>query len=165
MAGRTISFFRPLNVPMRTRLKRINGRAICRRTLTNCRCASPSRTTRFIRHANYSSLTITVNGRRKICASRPRLGFRIIGHMHSTISIPLILRNTSKVDSTSVGATVSLNVTGVGVRARLYRTTVITIGRGRSRPFLRLRHRMHGTMGRQTLRGVGLFNSSNGTRW
>lgn len=119
-----------------------------------------------MRHAKYSSLTITINGMRNICSTRPGVEFSVVRRMRGRMDMPLMLRKTSKVNSRSVGGTVGYNVTGVGVRARLYRTTVRTVGRRGSRPFLTMRHTIERTIGRHTVCGVGLFNSSKETsRW
>lgn len=127
---RIAAFYRHFSIDIRTRLKHLNNRRsslqISRGSST---CASPTTTTRFIRHARVSSLTMTVNATRNLCTRRPQLSFIQLRRVHRQIRVPLILRNTSNLSRRSIRRYVHHNVYGIGITARLGVTFTSTLGK------------------------------------
>lgn len=135
-ARRTISFYGSCNMPIRTRLKTVlNGRSS--RIDRTSYGARPRGIGAFIRHANYSVLTISVNGIRNL-SSVPQVSVPLLGHVTRIDPIPLIVRNNSNVTPRVLHDFIGCHITGIGVTDSLHGTFVATIngtcigGRGRT---------------------------------
>lgn len=118
LATRIIHLTRTIKISIRNRLKAVKrAKASMRNNISRIACASPTRTTSFVTHANTSALTITVNATRNVCPGKVRPGLRV-SVLHSVtkhVSVPLILRNNSTGPSTRVTRSIALNINGVGV--------------------------------------------------
>lgn len=169
IAGGIMSMTGTFNVPMRTRLNGINKGRSSLRTSTSAG-ASPRRTGRFMRHAKISSLTMTVKATRNFCMKAPILSGPEMDTVGRIMSIPLILRKTSKLDRRSMERYMRHKVYGIGFTARLHITCASTIGgllRRGPRAFspgglniITVR-----TMGRRIVTHVGVYKYSKGTMW
>lgn len=129
LIGSIISFYRSRSYDIRTRLNHLNNiRSSVDISTRDTFLASPRRTGHFIRLANISDLTMTVNATRNLCDGAPGVSFRQLTRVHRIISIPLILRNTDSIPSRFIHHAVRLNIAGIGITARLGVTFTNTIG-------------------------------------
>lgn len=195
VAGRIMTCTRSGNIMMRTRLKHLtNMRSLIDISTGSTVFASPSRTTRFIRLANYSSLTVTVNADRNTCGcdKRPCLSCRHLRGINRLLpSCPVILRNTSAIvprfmrgygrfkkgilntgnmPRSVLHGTTRVTIYGVGVSASVHLTVATTVQRdvfGGPRGFSP--HKCLGpterTMERVIVRGVRTIINSTGAVW